>query len=511
MFSSSELDEISGAELNNKIVSLPELNCIKCKSFLYPPILILPNLGNVCGFCHSMKDTDDNFKDTRNLSLEAILRHLVVPCRFANRGCKNQLDYFDTHEHHQICKYRKYICPMKVFGDCNWEGNLGDFLDHYLGEHPDLAKRAVFNCFRIDVDTSITRNVLKLLYTGIDKFILRIKCDEENLLFVLYYIGRKQKVSALSYSIEHKDLGIIDTSKDCITTVLHDTELKTNFAEHHALVIPMKTAKQFIDDFMLSFTVKIQKKEENVQQLHRKVLPYFECPVCSNYMKPPIFQCLAGHSICNACKPKLKHCPTCRGCFGDVRNYSFEALSNDMHFPCSHHNEGCSTVLPVKDITRHEVECYLQPYSCPFTECGWHGIYSAIIGHLQDQHKDRITFSNYKAKLSRFSVNSQYCLIAHGQIFRISRQYDATCRHIHWSIQLIGPKDHAKRYKYEIGLFDSETSHRKYLRSDICQSLSSDDGIFAQGTDVPYSVIVQYSNEGKLPYYCRIIKIDPTE
>jgi len=39
-----------------------------------------------------------------------------------------------------------------------------------------------------------------------------------------------------------------------------------------------------------------------------------ECPVCTSEMRPPkrIFQCIAGHSLCEECKSKVRICPTCR-------------------------------------------------------------------------------------------------------------------------------------------------------------------------------------------------------
>ena len=45
---------------------------------------------------------------------------------------------------------------------------------------------------------------------------------------------------------------------------------------------------------------------------------FFECPVCFDYVLPPIIQCSAGHLVCSNCRPKLTCCPTCRGPLGNV-------------------------------------------------------------------------------------------------------------------------------------------------------------------------------------------------
>lgn len=44
----------------------------------------------------------------------------------------------------------------------------------------------------------------------------------------------------------------------------------------------------------------------------------FECPVCFDYVLPPIIQCQSGHLVCSNCRPKLSCCPTCRGPLGNV-------------------------------------------------------------------------------------------------------------------------------------------------------------------------------------------------
>ena len=47
----------------------------------------------------------------------------------------------------------------------------------------------------------------------------------------------------------------------------------------------------------------------------------FECPVCFDYVLPPILQCQSGHLVCSNCRPKLTCCPTCRGPLGGYKFY----------------------------------------------------------------------------------------------------------------------------------------------------------------------------------------------
>ena len=56
----------------------------------------------------------------------------------------------------------------------------------------------------------------------------------------------------------------------------------------------------------------------------------FECPVCFDYVLPPILQCQSGHLVCCNCRPKLSCCPTCRGALGNIRNLGMEKVSNEQ-------------------------------------------------------------------------------------------------------------------------------------------------------------------------------------
>ena len=60
------------------------------------------------------------------------------------------------------------------------------------------------------------------------------------------------------------------------------------------------------------------------------LLPELECPVCLEYMLPPITMCENGHNICSTCKPKLLKCPTCSGAVMNVRNKSLENLAKKV-------------------------------------------------------------------------------------------------------------------------------------------------------------------------------------
>lgn len=72
-----------------------------------------------------------------------------------------------------------------------------------------------------------------------------------------------------------------------------------------------------------------------VSPQHHELTSLFECPVCFDYVLPPILQCQAGHLVCNQCRQKLSCCPTCRGALTpSIRNLAMEKVASAVLFPC---------------------------------------------------------------------------------------------------------------------------------------------------------------------------------
>jgi hypothetical protein len=113
----------------------------------------------------------------------------------------------------------------------------------------------------------------------------------------------------------------------------------------------------------------------------------FECPVCFDYVLPPILQCQNGHlgtlftlfstrpalirrlcfrSVCSECRQKISTCPTCRVPLNNnIRNLQMEKLASTMLFPCKYSSCGCESNLLCSDKSEHENGCQYKPYPCP--------------------------------------------------------------------------------------------------------------------------------------------------
>lgn len=100
---------------------------------------------------------------------------------------------------------------------------------------------------------------------------------------------------------------------------------------------------------------------------------HFECPVCFDYVLPPILQCNSGHLVCSQCRVKLSCCPSCRGPLGSIRNLAMERVAEDVLFPCKFRSNGCPQAFRFPKKKEHEEICEFRPYMCPCpgAQCKW--------------------------------------------------------------------------------------------------------------------------------------------
>ena len=113
------------------------------------------------------------------------------------------------------------------------------------------------------------------------------------------------------------------------------------------------------------------------------LLDQLECPVCMEIILPPIFQCDAGHLICEACKSRLtlpKKCLECRTKLGDTRNRVLEKLAEHLDIPCPHRRNGCEEIIKYGTARdSHAKRCEFRDVPCP--NCDWSGSFSAFHSH----------------------------------------------------------------------------------------------------------------------------------
>jgi len=131
-----------------------------------------------------------------------------------------------------------------------------------------------------------------------------------------------------------------------------------------------------------------RKRADAEEDTAKSLLTELECPVCAHLITPPIFQCEAGHLICEGCRKALsfpKRCPTCRGPLGSTRCLAMEKVARDLAVPCPH--EGCEAVIQYEDYAKHIATCDFRTVKCPKRSCTWIGGIQEIPEHFELHHK----------------------------------------------------------------------------------------------------------------------------
>ena len=197
----------------------------------------------------------------------------------------------------------------------------------------------------------------------------------------------------------------------------------------------------------------------------QSLLDHLECPVCLEYMRPPIILCGNGHKICNVCKQKVNSCPTCRGQFVRTRNLALEDLARQLMYPCKYRPYGCTETFVQDKIVGHQTTCLYSPQVCPFAKlaigtCSWTGSYKDIKAHLKENHFEGCC--EYVEGDVKFIYNltaglSFYCfLFAHNEIFfPLFQERD----NIFYAVVLcVGPAEFAAKYKYRVEFINNDNT-----------------------------------------------------
>jgi E3 ubiquitin-protein ligase SIAH1 len=210
------------------------------------------------------------------------------------------------------------------------------------------------------------------------------------------------------------------------------------------------------------------------QDLSKDVLEQLECPVCLEYMLPPIILCGNGHNICSSCKPKLPSCPTCRETFSQARNKALEKLALKVESPCRNKVNGCTLTFPVTLIREHQEVCEYNPFECllhKYVHCKWTGPFRAIKQHLTQKHRNWVTDMSAMTQvlIKNFNKNKTYfrIILLNDDIFQ--QQFEVIEGAFYYVIKYVGTEDRASGFKYKFKL------EKDFQKVSVCNIVSSCD------------------------------------
>jgi len=195
----------------------------------------------------------------------------------------------------------------------------------------------------------------------------------------------------------------------------------------------------------------------------REILEELKCPVCLEYMTPPIPMCQNGHNICNSCRQKVNQCLTCRQQFSQSRCLLLKNIIQKMKFRCQYSPEGCEFISTFQFIKSHEASYPHRPFNCPFSvvvakNCCWKGHISRMGDHIWYMH-GILTLSE-KGEFV-FTVDCAGPRPLH-QAFYALDTFFMVCRVInkdlYCCVLYVGPEEWASRYKYSVTIKTREVS-----------------------------------------------------
>lgn len=200
------------------------------------------------------------------------------------------------------------------------------------------------------------------------------------------------------------------------------------------------------------------------------ILRELECPVCVNYMIPPIRLCTNGHSLCEPCRFKLTKCPICNGKFTEVRNRSLETVS---------------IIVADQESSKEKYECkpvksinIQNNYKSDDESCKWMKRNEEI---LQYWFSKQLTIPPYKEDNVCFMELIDGCdhiniTIAYSQLFWF--QQKTSEGKVYFRLQLIGNDDEVSRkYFYELQLGRGK---KQLVLRNRCQSINYKEAHFMQ-------------------------------
>lgn len=344
------------------------------------------------------------------------------------------------------CDCPKNICPYLPVETCRWRGKLDKIYEHYQEKHKEYNFDE--NEFQINLTNCNEINYLSKFNNQI--FLLHVNATliEEKL-----YIGLRTLSNLL---IPSEYLYDLDIYADNMTDDFNYKNLKLNrnysiLSREQLLpsILCKITIKQFSenenlkeDEALSSENIvetedelSVFKEETNIVDNHMQILKYnkelfnnFECPICFQFMTPPIRQCVAGHSLCNNCTTRIVKCPICRADIGSARNFTLEAMISEYIKPCVNQEYGCNFIASILNIEKHEIDCDIGPTTCPlkeYVECNWKSKSELLLHHLNDNHNSNLLESDI-ARIRYNGNNYENCLIVQkfNKIFQICYKFE---------------------------------------------------------------------------------------
>ncbi|KAJ8943300.1 hypothetical protein NQ318_004741 [Aromia moschata] len=369
--------------------------------------------------------------------------------------------------------------PRKDCTKCTWQGTCANLKDHFEKNHSKLL--IVDAQFEINFLTSFKEKAL-LIFTD-EHFIVHREVDltKENFIFSVKHLKSNDTSESYCYFLQllsgdktyscrlpkqattGESNSITKFSNSFIKEKLHDADsvlIKIN-------IIGSDVEIPELEEECISI-VKDVKKDPNINW---GLLSELECPVCFEYMLPPIHQCVNGHSLCSVCKGKITLCPLCKCEIQETKNFVLEKMTLYLVYPCKYYKSGCEHSGKSTEIRSHEENCEFGPVSCPLKgieNCQWMSNISGLLSHVEKEHSASMLKSvRIDIRFDETSDIQQTFLLKFSEkVFMLCFKYSD--KKFRWAMQLMGTAAECEKYRFEIDIIDNSMKKRRCYMRGVC-------------------------------------------
>lgn len=321
------------------------LRCSKCKGYLSVGPVTMSNDVLFCGRCPP--------QPLRATMYEELAKFMIFPCINEEYGCTSYLRWNAANTHEENCKFKPVECP--IFG-CTSEMAEEYVRRHLNHTHNNLI--SYLKKFTIPMNENIS-NADRIFFWKNTILIVKIFLSEENgaLHFRIFSFNDPSNDLYYSFSVRSNN-GEIFFDDSQFYKIFKYSKKEGYDTSKFELVGLQEPNNERLNCSSLVFAFNIKDNgPKSMASLNECIIAEIECPICLNYIRPPIYMCESSHNFCSSCFYNIADCPLCHSNLGNMRNLALEKISANLTYPCVNKIHDCEFREKLPKLTPHEAFC----------------------------------------------------------------------------------------------------------------------------------------------------------
>lgn len=429
--------------------TLNKLKCSLCGGYLNTtPTMVKSNQCQICGKCFKILPAEEKTNCVRQVGYEAVAEMLLFPCRYNLQGCQSEFPLNEADNHELECPFR--------FSD----------LDCSNGEH---LEEIHVKCKTLQSHKSSTYDVngeaspyeeQYLSCTSSPVPIVTAVDSLEYVSVICNYTPKENKITQTPTILKYNIIVSGNRNKDTSLTI---TNSKVSYNQRNPIINNPIT---LIIEGALSLTTyqniyckmdvcPIQEPIYDTIRDSSSSLNLPKCIKCSKSVKSEIYSCNFQHNTCKHCMEN-RTCVLCTSPINCVPRYY-----------CPNFSKGCHVYLLYSELYLHSQDCEFGEFECPLKEqCSEISETLFVLKeHIKNKHLSSIILSNLIVKQAS-NEDELWIMLAFNNLFKCKRFcYDTD---VEFLVELIGPYENARNFKYEIYIKSERNKEIKIKRSASC-------------------------------------------